>query len=63
VFPSLVYQGFTGSVSFSAEDGVFYGKVLDVPALISYEGATLDDLIRDFCLAVDDYLSLQHPQS
>ena len=55
---SIEYRGYTGSVEFSQEDHVFFGKVLGVKALISYEGSSADELISDFQGAVDDYLSL-----
>ena len=31
------YKGYTGSVEFSEEDHIFYGKVLGIRSLISYE--------------------------
>ncbi len=52
------YKGYTGSVEFSEADGVFYGKVMGIRALISYEGETAKELVDDFHGAVDDYLSL-----
>ena len=33
-----------------------YGLVLGIHSLISYEGTTIRDLIKDFQGAVDDYL-------
>ncbi len=53
------YKGYTGSVEFSEADGVFYGKVMNVCALISYEGKTEKELADDFHVAVDDYLAMQ----
>ncbi len=55
---TLTYKGYTGSVLYSMEDGVFHGKVLGVHALISYEGDTEAALVEDFHEAVDDYLLL-----
>lgn len=31
------HKGYDGSVEFSKEDGVFYGKVIGIQSLISYE--------------------------
>ena len=53
---TMRYKGDTGSVEFSEADGVFYGKVLGIHSLISYEGATASELVSDFHGAVDDYL-------
>lgn len=50
------YKGYDGSVEFSKEDGVFYGKVVGIQSLISYEGKNEEELLADFYDAVDDYL-------
>ena len=55
---TMEYKGYIGSVEFSEEDGVFYGKVLGIRSLISYEGTNVRELVDDFHGAVDDYLSL-----
>ena len=55
---TMEYKGYVGSVEFSEEDGLFYGKVMGIRALISYEGSTAADLVNDFHGAVDDYLAL-----
>lgn len=54
----MKYKGYIGSVEFSSEDIVFFGKVLGIRALISYEGKNAKGLVSDFHRAVDDYLSL-----
>ena len=54
----MEYKGYIGNVEFSEEDEVFFGKVLGIRSLVSYEGATAKDLIKDFHDAVDDYLAL-----
>lgn len=53
---TMEYKGYVGSVEFSEEDALFFGKVLGVWALISYEGENARDLVEDFHSAVDDYL-------
>ncbi len=55
---TMQYKDYIGSVEFSQEDGLFYGKVLGIKALISYEGTTAKELVEDFQSAVDDYLKL-----
>lgn len=52
------YKGYVGSVEFSEKDGLFYGKVQGVRALISYEGTNAAELIADFHGVVDEYLAL-----
>ena len=53
---TIQYKGYIGSVEFSEDDAIFYGKVLGIRSLISYEGDNATDLINDFHEAVDDYL-------
>ena len=55
---TMEYKGYLGSVEFSEADGVFFGKVLGIRALLSYEGTTAKELVEDFHGAVDDYLAL-----
>ena len=55
---TMEYKNYVGSVEFSEEDGLFYGKVLGIRGLISYEGTTAKELLDDFHGAVDDYLAL-----
>ena len=50
------YRGYVGSVEFSQEDELFYGKVLGIRSLISYEGTDVKSLVGDFHEAVDEYL-------
>lgn len=54
---TIEYKGYIGSVEFSEADGIFFGRVLGIPSLISYEGATEKELVDDFHGAVDDYLT------
>ena len=55
---TIEYKGYIGSVEFSAEDGVFFGKVQGVRSLISYEGTNAAELLSDFHSAVDEYLAM-----
>ena len=54
----MEYKGYQGSVYYNDEDRVFFGKIMFIPPLISYEGTDVDTLIRSFHEAVDDYLDL-----
>lgn len=55
---TLTYRGFIGSVHFSAEDKAFHGKIEGINDLVTFEGGSVDDLIKAFYEAVDDYLEL-----
>lgn len=53
----FVYKSYSGSMEYSEEDRCFFGKVKGVKCLISYEGASRQDLKCGFEAAVDDYLA------
>lgn len=55
---TMEYKGYVGSVEFSENDGVFFGQVMGLRSLISYEGTTAGELVEDFHGAVDAYLEL-----
>jgi predicted HicB family RNase H-like nuclease len=57
---ALKYKGFIGSVHFAAEDRVFYGKVEGVNDLITFEGATVDELEIGFQYMVDEHIKDCH---
>lgn len=52
----LEYKGYTGTIEYSQEDNLLFGKILGIKALISFEGETGKLLEEDFHLAVDAYL-------
>ena len=54
----LEYRGYIGTIQFSKEDNIYYGEVLVLENLISYEGETLELLKEDFIDAVDCYLDI-----
>jgi predicted HicB family RNase H-like nuclease len=53
----LEYKGYTGSIEYSKEDDLLYGKVLGIRGLISYEGTTGKELEQDFKEVIDEYLA------
>ena len=55
---TMEYKGYVGSVEFSVEDEILFGKVMGIRALISYEGKDVESLVNDFHEAVDEYLEV-----
>ena len=53
----LTYKGFVGSVHFSADDNVFFGKVEGINDLITFEGETVQKLKDAFCYMVDEHIN------
>lgn len=52
----LKYKSYNANIHFSAQDEVFYGKILGINDLITFEGNSVKDLKKAFKEAVDDYL-------
>jgi predicted HicB family RNase H-like nuclease len=58
----LEYQGYLGSIHYSSEDDILYGKLEFIPDLVSYEAKDLRSLKKAFQEAVNDYLELCEEQ-
>lgn len=54
----LEYKGYYGTVEFSDTDNIFFGKVVGINSLVSFEGDDMQTLKEDFEGAVDDYLEV-----
>ena len=52
----LTYKGYIGSVNFSAEDNVFFGKLEGVNDLVTFEGETVKELKDAFHYMVDEHI-------
>lgn len=52
------YKGYYGSVHYSDDNQVFFGKIEYIRSLVNYEGTTVKNLRQAFKEAVDDYLEL-----
>jgi predicted HicB family RNase H-like nuclease len=53
---NIEYKSYTGTIEYSKEDDLLYGKVIGIRGLISYEGKTGSELEADFKDAIDAYL-------
>ncbi len=52
----LQYKEYYASVHFSATDELFYGKIIGINDLVSFEGTSVKELKKAFQEAVEDYL-------
>ena len=52
----LQYGDYLASVHFSAEDEVFFGKIIGINDSVTFEGSTVNELKKAFRAAVEDYL-------
>lgn len=51
------YKGHTAVVKFSEEDKVFFGKVVFINDLVTFEADSVKELEKEFYQSVDAYLS------
>ena len=57
----MTYKGYSARAEYSAEDGVFFGRLLGINDLVNFESANAEGLEEEFHKAVDDYLPALHP--
>jgi predicted HicB family RNase H-like nuclease len=53
---ALKYKGYTGTVVFDSDDRIFHGRLMGITDMITFEGASVENLEEDFRSAVDEYL-------
>jgi predicted HicB family RNase H-like nuclease len=53
----LIYKEFIGTVNFSSEDRLFYGKIEGINDLVTFEGTTVDELEAAFKYMVDQHIA------
>jgi predicted HicB family RNase H-like nuclease len=54
----LTYKEFVGSVHFSTDDEIFFGKIEGIDDLVTFEGVSVAELKKSFEESVDDYIDL-----
>jgi predicted HicB family RNase H-like nuclease len=52
----MEYKGYIGKVEIDDEAGILYGEVLNVRDVITFEGASVEEVQQAFRESVDDYL-------
>ena len=53
---TLEYKGYIGTIEYSSEDRVFFGKLAMIDDLVTFEADNVDDLENNFRKSVGDYL-------
>lgn len=54
----LNYKGFIGTVNYSTEDEILFGKIEEINDLVTFEGKNVEEIKNAFYEAVDDYIVL-----
>ena len=52
----LKHKNYFGSVQFSADDNILYGKIIGINDLVTYEAESVEELKSAFIEGVEDYL-------
>ena len=54
----MEYKGYFGKVEFNDEANIFYGEVINLRDVVTFQGETVTELRSAFRDSVDDYLDL-----
>jgi len=54
----LQYKDYYGSVEYSAPDECFFGKIIGINDLVTFEGESAKTLKKAFIESVEDYLNI-----
>ena len=52
----MEYRGYIGRVEFDDEDGIFYGEVINLRDVVTFQGDSVQELRQAFRDSVEDYL-------
>ncbi len=52
----MEYKGYTGKLEFDDEAGIFHGEVISTRDVITFQGASVDEIRQAFHDSIDDYL-------
>jgi len=52
----MEYKGYLSRVEFDDEADIFHGEVINIRDVITFQGATIDELRQAFEDSVEDYL-------
>ena len=54
---TMTHKGYTARVEYDERDDIYVGRVLGLRTIISFHGATVGQLRKEFGAAVDDYVA------
>lgn len=52
----IKYKGFSARIEFSADDNVFFGRVLGIDDIVTFEAASVDNLRSEMSGTIEFYL-------
>ena len=54
----MKHKGYEGTVEYSEEDQILHGEIIGINDMVTYEGASVAELMQNFSYAVDGYLQV-----
>ena len=54
----MTYKGYAAKGKFDDEDMIFYGEVIGIRDVVTFEGDTVKEIEKAFHASVDDYLNM-----
>lgn len=54
----MQHRGYTGQVEFDDEARLFHGEMIDLRAVVTFQGRSIEEIEEAFRYSVDDYLEL-----
>jgi predicted HicB family RNase H-like nuclease len=55
---TLEYKNYHSKIEFSANDRIFFGTIIGISDLVTFEGESVSEIEKAFHEAVDDYLDM-----
>jgi len=52
----MEYKGYIGKVEIDDEVGILHGEIINIRDVVTFEGASVDEIQKAFRESVDDYL-------
>jgi len=52
----LKHKGYTGSFEYDSEEDILFGRVIDIDAVITFHGSSIEEIREAFKESVDTYL-------
>lgn len=57
-YPAIIYKDFIGDCNYSHEDNVYYGQIIGIKDLVTYESSYLEGMPNALKEAIEDYLQM-----
>lgn len=55
---NLMYEDFIGHYTYIDEDEIYFGKIDNIPDLVTFQTNDINNVKEEFIKAVDDYIEL-----